>query len=775
MPRALALGCVLGLVAIPSAALSEPANKGAAAAQTTGFPAPPRAPAGAPNVLLIMTDDAGFAASSTFGGLVPTPNLDALAAGGLRYNEFHTTAMCSPSRAALLTGRNHHAVGMGILIDLTTPEPGYNGRIPKSAGTIAEILKNNGYNTAFFGKHHDTPAAESSASGPFDRWPTNLGFEYFYGFIGAQTDQWHPGLVRGTTRITPPTGEVLDKMLADDAVRWIHNQKAAAPDKPFFIYYAPASVHAPHQAPREWIDKFRGKFDQGWDKARDEAFARQKAMGIIPANTDLTPRPDIVPAWESLTPDQKRVAARLMEVYAGELAYQDHEFGEIIAELKRMGQFDNTLVIFIEGDNGASSEGGTFGTSNDTGTLVNHQEEPTSWLVANLDKFGGPDAHNHYPMGWAWAADTPFQWFKRFASHLGGIRNGMVLSWPSRIHGDGGVRSQFTHLIDVMPTILEATGVKSPAMIDGVPQQRIDGTSMSYTFDAANAPERHRVQYFELLGNRSIYSDGWIASTTPPLDALDTTVHVGHTDPKDYKWELYNLHEDYSQAHDLAAKYPDRLKSLQALWMSEAKRNNVLPIDNTVSGERRFAEPNALLPARPRYVYWGKDVSVEQNASPPVMRHSFTLTADVDIPAAKATGVLVALGNQFDGWSFYLKDGRPVAYESFAQQPRYQYRIAGTDRIPAGAATISYQVSYRQPRGTGADVTIAVNGKNVASGFFPKTINMTDITENFDVGHDSDATVSNEYPGDGLFPGTIKKLTVDLLDLKSTAPAAKGN
>jgi len=733
------------------------------------FPQPIKAPPRAPNVILVMTDDVGFSAAGTFGGLVPTPTLDALAANGLRYNNFHTTAMCSPSRAALLTGRNHHAVGMGLLVDLTTGYTGYNGRIPRSAATVAQILKMHGYNTAFFGKHHDTPIAESSAAGPFDHWPTGLGFEYFFGFVGAETNQWHPALVRGTSRITPPPDETLDKMMADDAIDWIHNQKAAAPDKPFFIYYAPASTHAPHQVPHEWIEKFRGKFDMGWDKARADIYARQKAMGIIPKDADLTPRPDIVPSWDSQTPDQKRVAAHLMEVYAGVLAYQDYQIGRMISELRRMGQLDNTLIIFVEGDNGASSEGGVHGTTNDLGTLTNYQEEPDSWMVQEMPKFGSEADRTHYPMGWAWAANTPFKWFKRFASHLGGTRNGAVISWPAHIvHDHGKVRAQFTHLIDVMPTILEAVGVQAPESVDGVAQQPIDGTSLAYTFDSAKAPERHRVQYFELLGNRAMYQDGWMASTTPPPDVLNTAVHVTTTKPEDYKWELYDLRHDYAQAHDLAAAQPERLKALQGLWMEQAKRYNVLPIDNAVSAARHLAERDAYNPPRPEYVYWGKGIRVDTGAEPPLTRYSFTMTVDTTIPAAGANGVLVAYGSTFAGWSFYLKDGHPVAYESFSQQPRYQYAVRSNDALPAGPATISYTVSYVRPSG-GADVTISVNGKQVATGHVDHVINLYDPTETFDIGLDSGAAVSPEYSGDGAFPGTIDKVRVELHGLPATA------
>ena len=423
------------------------------------FPARPRPRADAPNVLLVMTDDVGFAAASTFGGLIPTPALDRLAANGLRYNNFHTTAMCSPSRAALLTGRNAHNAGMGALAEFAQGYPGYYGEIPKSTASVAEVLRQNGYNTAFFGKHHDTQATTQSVAGPFDSWPSGLGFEYFFGFVASGTDQWHPALYKGNSRVSVPFGKVLDNLLAEDAIRWIHDQKAAAPDKPFFIYFAPGTAHAPLQAPPEWIARFRGKFDAGWDSVRERIFAEQKSKGIIPANTKLTARPPFVPAWNTLTDGQRKVAARLMEVYAAQLAYQDHEFGRMVDELARMGQLDNTLIIFVEGDNGASQEGGSHGTSDDTGKLANQQPESDAWLLSQLEKFGGPDSRAHYPIGWAWAMNTPFQYFKRYASHLGGMRNGMVTSWPKKISNVGGIRPQFTHLIDVVPTILQAAGV----------------------------------------------------------------------------------------------------------------------------------------------------------------------------------------------------------------------------------------------------------------------------------------------------------------------------
>ncbi|MGH6781064.1 MAG: arylsulfatase, partial [Sphingomonadaceae bacterium] len=480
------------------------------------MPKPVRAPAGAPNVLLILTDDVGFAAASTFGGPVPTPSLDRLAARGLIYNRFHTTAMCSPTRASLLTGRNHHAVATGLITDLATGFPGYWATIPRSAATVAEILRQNGWNTGFFGKHHNVPGALTSAAGPFDLWPTGLGFEYFYGFVGGDTNQWRPKLYRGTTPVEHRhhPDRTLDSDLSTDLIHWIHNQQAAAPDKPFFAYLAPGSAHAPHQAPADWIARFKGKFDQGWDRLREESFARQKALGIIPADTALTPRPEAVPAWDSLSPDERRVHARMMEVYAGMLAYQDAEIGRVLAELDRMGEAENTLVLFIEGDNGASAEGGPEGDSNEIGVLANGVREDTGWLLKLMPEMGGPESYQIFSAGWAWATNAPFAWTKQVASHLGGIRNGLVVSWPKGIAARG-IRSQFSHVTDIMPTILDATGVAMPRAVNGAEQQRVDGVSLTYSFADADAPERHRTQYFELMGNRGIYADGWFANTTP--------------------------------------------------------------------------------------------------------------------------------------------------------------------------------------------------------------------------------------------------------------------
>jgi arylsulfatase A-like enzyme len=743
------------------------------------WPKPVEAPAGAPNILLIMTDDTGFGASGTFGGPIPTPNLDRLAGGGLKYNEFHTTAICSPSRAALLTGRNHHAVGYGMLADGATGYPGYSTIIPRSAATIAEVLKDNGYSTAFFGKDHNVAGSQISAAGPFDQWPTGLGFEYFFGFVAGDDNQWHPKLYRGTDAVDERAldfSQPLDHMLADDAIRWIHNQKAGAPQKPFLAYYAPGSNHAPLQAPADWIARFKGQFDQGWDKVREETFQRQKILGVIPANAELTPRPKDLAAWDSLSPAEKAVYARYMEVYAAMMAYEDAQIGRIFDELRRMGQFDNTLVVFIEGDNGGSGEGGPQGTMNEIGALASNVTSDPAQLAGQLDSIGGPHSYALYPAGWGWAMDTPFQWMKQIASHLGGMRNGMVVSWPSHIKAHGEVRSQFGHLIDIFPTILEAIGVQAPTIVNGAEQQRIDGTSLMYSFAQADEPERHRVQYFEMLGNRAIYQDGWMASTTPRRMPWSQVTPPGDADTS-YGWELYDLKHDYSQAHNLAAAQPAKVKQLQDLFWEEAKRNNVLPLDDRFGMSRSADDRAAHGSPRNDFVYWGKEVSVSLQVGPTLTGRTFSVTGTVTIPGAGATGVLMATGSWFGGWSFYLKDGKPVAYEAFSQKPEDQFKVVAADPIPAGSAVIRYDFDYDGGGlGKGGLMRISVNGKEVARGRIERTITLpAGNGETFDVGWDTGTPVSEDYADNGRFPGDIAKLEIHLepFALKPAVDAAE--
>lgn len=755
------LSCSVALASSDASASDGPGHDERARTQLAIMPRPTRAPENAPNVLLVMTDDVGFAAASTFGGPIPTPNLDRLAASGLRYNRFHTAAICSPTRAALLTGRNPHAVSAGTITDLATAHPGYWSRLPRSAATIAEVLRLNGYNTAMFGKHHNAPNSELSAAGPFDHWPTGLGFEYFYGFVGGDVDQWRPRLFRGTWPAEPrynsdPT-YILDRDLADEALAWIRDQKAAAPDKPFFVYFAPGSAHAPHQAPREWIDRFRGRFDQGWDRLREESLARQKKLGIVPKDTKLTPRPAAIPAWSSLGPVEKRVHARMMEVYAGMLAHQDHQFGRILAELERMGEADDTFVIFIEGDNGSSAEGGLTGNVNEIGALVNGVKPGSEWLLSIAEELGGPNTYGHFAAGWAWATNAPFQWTKQVASHFGATRNGLVISWPRRIRTPG-LRSQFHFVADVMPTILEAIGLQAPAVANGVRQQPVDGISMIYTFDAPDAPDRRHTQYFEQLGNRAIYHDGWLANTMPQRMPWETDVPAGS--PEHYRWELYDVRRDFSQSRDLSASNPQKLRELQALFDEEARRNHVFPLDDRMGHDRGRSDPG-YDPKRKRFVYWAKDVSVHKNAAPPTVARSFSVTAEVIVPEAGGAGALVATGSRFGGWSFQLEDGRPVLHYAVSQHPGDQFRVTSNTAVQPGPATLRFDFDYDGGGiRRGGLARISIDGESVASGRIDRTFVVSaGIGETFDIGRDTGVPVCL---GSGPFNGEVRKVEVEL-------------
>jgi arylsulfatase A-like enzyme len=731
------------------------------------YPSTVRAPEGAPNVLLILTDDVGFAAASAFGGPVPTPNLDSLASRGLIYNRFHTTAMCSPTRAAMLTGRNHHIVGSGVVTDLATGFPGYNGIIPRTAATVGRILTGNGFNTAFFGKHHNVPDNQASAAGPFDLWPTGLGFEYFYGFLGGDTQQFHPKLYRGTSPVERPEanhpGYLLDEDLADHALRWIHNQRAADPHKPFLVWYAPGTTHAPHQAPRDWIAKFHGKFDQGWDRLREETFTRQKAMGLIPQDTVLTPRPDILAAWDSLTETEKTINARFMEVFAATLAYEDAQIGRIFDELKRMGELDNTLIMFVVGDNGASAEGGLHGTMNEIGILANGVTESQEWFRQAVDEMGGPLSYETYPTGWAWAIDTPLQWTKTVGSHFGGTRNGLVVSWPARIKNVGSLRSQFHHVIDILPTVLEATGVQAPTVVDGIRQQRMDGISMVYTFDDASAEGRRKTQYFELLGNRAIYHDGWVACTTPQVPPWSMESPKGDV-ATSYEWELYNVANDFSEGHNLAAQYPEKLAELQQLFWEEAERNNVLPLDDSRGGARammrHLAEARTAIPRA--YVYFSKDTSVAASKAPPLFARDFRIVADVTTGEGQRNGVLLAYGSWFGGWSFYLNDGVPVAQHAFSQQPKDQAVITGNRTVPPGPATVEFVFKYDGGGiGKGGEMHILINGEEVGAGRIEKEVTVVaGLGETFDIGRDTGVPVAQVPAGQKRFDGEIRRVEV---------------
>jgi len=733
------------------------------------FPTPVRAPADAPNVLLIMTDDVGFGASSTFGGPIATPGLTRLAESGLRYNRFETVGICSPTRAALLTGRNHHSVGMGLFPELATGYPGYDAEIPKSAATIAEVLRLNGYSTAMFGKNHSTPLPDLGPTGPFDRWPTGLGFEYFYGFNAFGANQYTPPLYENTHPIDPPYNDphyILDDDLANHAIAWIRTQKAVAPDKPFFVYYATGSTHAPHQAPRDWIDRFRGRFDQGWDRMREETLARQKALGIVPANTELTPRPAGIPAWDSLTSQQKRIYARMMEVYAGMLAYSDFETRRVVDAVAATGQLDNTLIIFIEGDNGASAEGTLQGSTNETGTLSGQAPETLDYLDSMLGQLGGPMSYGHYPAGWAWAMDAPFQWTKQIASHFGGTRNGFVVSWPKGISAHGEIRSQFHHVVDIFPTILEAAGLPAPTVVDGVRQMPLEGVSMEYSFNAPQAPGRHHVQYFELIGNRGIYADDWFANTTPKRVPWQVGSRPPGDAADDYQWELYDLRTDFSQAHNLAQQNPRKLKELQDLWWREAAAHNVLPVDDS------FVDRPALSGAAPTFNgdrrsfrYFPGEPRIPIPIAPDIGAHSFSVTVEVVTPVVGPTaGALATFGGRFGGWAFVVLDGKPALIHARSQQAKDIYRVAATQVLPAGRSVVRFDVDYDRGRAGGpAAVTIKVNDAVVASGRLERTSGAAGAgNEPMSIGRDWGTPVSADYASPFDFSGTLDYVQVDL-------------
>ncbi|MGH9789410.1 MAG: arylsulfatase [Candidatus Acidiferrales bacterium] len=736
------------------------------------FPAEVKAPRGAPNVLLIMTDDVGFGAASTFGGPIPTPTFDRLAKAGLRYNQFHTTALCSPTRAALLTGRNHHSAATGVIMELGTGFPGYHTLMPKSAGTVAEILKQNGYNTSWYGKNHNVPDWHTSQAGPFDLWPTGLGFEYFFGFIGGDANQWAPAIVEGTKPIEPPHDDPtyhFDRDLADHAINWIRMQHAVAPDKPFFAYYTPGTAHAPHHAPKEWIAKFKGQFDQGWDKVREETFERQKKMGIIPANTKLTPRPKEIPAWAPLNADQKRVFARMMEVYAAALAHCDYQIGRVLDAVEVTGELDNTLVIFIQGDNGASAEGSPQGLLNEM-TFFNAIPEDFNVVKSKIDELGGPMQYNHYPIGWAHAMDTPFQWTKQIASHFGGTRNGLVISWPARIKDAGGIRTQWHHVVDIMPTILESAGFQAPTVINGVPQKPVEGVSMVYSFEDAKAPSRRKTQYFEMFGNRAIYNDGWVAATTP------VAVPWNPTPPKvdvvdGFDWELYHVAEDFSEAVNVAAQNPSKLKELQFLFYGEAARYNVLPLDDSKAERFDVAIRPSLTRGRTSFDFYPGTIRIPEGAAPDVKNKSWAITADVEIPAAGAEGVLVTQGGRFAGWGLFVKDGKPVFHYNLAGVSRYE--VAARDTLAPGRHSIVVDFTYDGGGvGKGGRVTLSVDGKKSAEGRVERTIPFRmALDETLDIGEDAGTPVSEAYHVPFKFTGKLEKVTIDLRPLPPTAQA----
>jgi arylsulfatase A-like enzyme len=656
---------------------------------------PPRfevkAPTGAPNVLIVLLDDMGFGQSSAFGGPINMPTIDALAGGGLRYNEFHTTALCSPTRAALLTGRNHHLNNLGAITEIATAFPGNTGVRPDSIAPLAETLRLNGYSTAAFGKWHETPAWDVSPSGPTSLWPTRSGFDRFYGFLGGETNQYVPALYKDLSRIEVPHDPNYHLMtdMTDQAISWVEYQKSLTPDKPFFLYFAPGAVHAPHQVPKQWIDKYSGKFDQGWDTLREQTLARQKQLSVVPPNTDLAPKPGGIKDWAALTPDEKRLFARQMEVFAGFGEYTDHEIGRLVDAIRSLGQFDNTLVFYIVGDNGASAEGGMNGLLNEM-SYFNGVPETVPNMLAHIDELGGPLSYSHYAAGWAVAGDTPFTWTKQVAGSYGGTRNPMVISWPTHIKAKGEVRTQWHHVIDVAPTILDAAGLPEPRMVNGTSQTPIEGVSMLYSLDDSGAKSRHLTQYFEITGNRGIYHDGWLAGTVhrAPWE------YVPRATLENDKWELYDTRSDFSLVKDLAAQNAGKLKEMQDLFLEEAVVNHVLPID-----DRSIERLNPAIAGRPDLMAGRTSLTlregmtgIAENVFINVKNRSSAITADLIIPNGGAEGTIIAQGGRFGGWSLHLKDGKPIYTYNFLGLQRFT--IAGTQPVPAGKATIRYEFSY---------------------------------------------------------------------------------
>ncbi len=737
----------------------------------TSFPPidPLLPPGGAPNVLIVLIDDVGYGAGSPFGGPAQMPTAERLQTGGLSYTRFHTTALCAPTRAALLSGRNHHSVGMGLITETATSAPGSNGLKPNTKASLATTLKLNGYSTAQFGKCHEVPPWQTSPVGPFDAWPSGGGgFEYFYGFIGGENNQYYPALYEGTTPVepekTPAEGYHLTEDLADHAIDWVRTQKALAPDRPFFMYFAPGATHAPHHVPAEWADKYAGQFSEGWDAQRGQILDRQKELGIAPPDAELTARPDQIPAWDDMDPALKPVLERQMEVYAGFLEHTDFHVGRLIDAIERVGALENTLVYYIIGDNGASAEGTVNGAFNEMANFNGMAAIETPEFMSSVkDKLGTPEAYNHYSVGWAWAMCSPFQWTKQVASHWGGTRNGTIVHWPAGITATDEKRSQFCHVIDVAPTVLQAAGLPHPSFVNGVQQAPIEGTSMLYSFDDPEAPERHDLQYFEMAGNRGIYFKGWSAVTrhsTPwlPMEVLPAL--------DDDVWELYDGAADWTQAHDLAAEQPERLASLQRLWLIEAVKYNVLPID-----DRRFERLNATIAGRPQLITGTTQVlfpgmrRLSENSVIDVKNRSFTVTAAVDTPAAGPTnGVIVAQGGRFGGWALYVKDSRAkFVYNVLGLQ---EFVAEATEELPAGHRQVRAEFAYDGGGlGKGGTLTLYYDGRAVGGGRIDLTQPLVfSADETTDIGSDVGMPVSADYAESPRFNGRIDVVQIDVGD-----------
>ena len=725
---------------------------------TPDYPRPVTAPKGAPNVLLVLLDDVGFGMCSTFGGPVPTPHLDKLAKNGLTYNQFHTTALCSPTRAALLTGRNHHSCGTGVIIEMGTGYPGYTGIIPQRTSVVAQAMRDNGYATAMFGKAHNTPEPEISPAGPFHNWPTGQGFEYFYGFNQGETNQYYPTLYRNTNPVaqpkSPEQGYHFLADMTDEAIAWTNNVRAANPGKPWFNYFSTSGVHAPHQPPKEYRDKYKGKFDYGWDKQRELTHARQLEMGIIPKGTRLTPRDQGIPSWDTRSSDEKKVYTRLMENYAGYMEYTDHQVGRLIDSLAASGELDNTLVMYVVGDNGASAEGGLEGTFSELASLIGVQLGLES-TIKRIDEIGGPKSEPHVPVGWAWAMNAPFQWTKQVASHFGGTRNPLVVHWPKGIKAKGEIRDQFHHVIDVVPTILEACKIPEPKIVNGITQKPIEGVSMVYSFEDSKAKTRRTTQYFELATNRAIYHDGWVACSRYGYPWV--TAGRG-MDFVNSPWELYHMTDDFSQAVDLAAKEPEKLKELKVRFLEEARKYDVFPLDPRFS-ER--LDPKLRESGEPRtsWTYYGNNVWLPEPIGPQLFPRGNTITAELVIPKGGAEGVITCAGAFSAGWSLYIKDGKPVLrYTGFEIS---DITIVGTVAVPEGKVTLKTEFTPDGSKEGAGTLKLFVNGKPAGEGKIKRTFFRHGL-EPFEVGRDSITSVSPDYKTPFTFTGTIEKITFEL-------------
>ena len=738
-------------------------------------------PKNAPNVLLIITDDAGFGVPSTFGGVIPTPTMDRIANAGLRYNRMFSTALCSPTRAALITGRNHHSAGFGVISEQSTGYPGYNSIIGQDKATIGRILKDNGYSTAWFGKDHNVPAFQASQSGPFDQWPTGMGFEYFYGFIGGDANQWQPNLFRNTTQIYPFQGKPewnLITGMADDAIDYMTRMHQINPSKPIFIKYAPGASHAPHHPTKEWVDKISAMnlFNDGYEKLRERIFANQQKLGVIPKDLTLTPWPsEMIKPWDQLTDVEKKLFIRQVNVFAAYVAYNDHETGRVVQAFEDLGRLDNTLIIYINGDNGTSAEGGPMGTPNEVAFFNGISDMPAELQMKWYDVWGTEETYNHMSAGWSWAFDTPFDWFKQNASRLGGINQNMVVSWPARIKDKGALREQFMHVIDVVPTILEAAGIKAPTIVDGIKQAPIEGTSFLYTFDKANAkvPSRHKIQYFEMMGQWALYEDGWLLSTKAnraPWQAFG----AANPDPLNNQvFQLYNLGENFNQTDDVAAKYPQKVEAMRAKFLAEAKKYQVLPLDASVAARIVAPRPN-ITAGRSQFVYTHPMVGLPQGDSPFILNASYTITADIEVPQGGAEGMLVTSGGRFAGYGFYLKDSKPVFLWNLVDLERLKWE--GSEALTPGKHTLEFDFKYS---GLGAGTllfnnfsglgrpgtgTLKVDGKVVATQEMQKTLPMIlQWDESFDVGSDTLTGVNDaDYTPPFTFTGKLNKLTIDI-------------